>query len=73
MSSLFLRIVTAVLALGAAGAFGFGAAQLFHQAQQLSATYGGGFVLIVALMTMLVLISIVRMPLTHANVRRRHR
>ena len=73
MSPLFSRILTALLALGIAGAFGFGAAQVFRQAQQLWATFGAGFVLMLGLMTLLVLISLVRMPLSHASARRRHR
>ena len=72
-SSLFLRIVTVALALGVAAGLAAVAGQVVRQAQQLSANFGGGFVLIVALMTVLVLISIARMPLTHASVRRRHR
>jgi uncharacterized membrane protein len=51
----------------------FGANPILREIQQLSTTYGGGFVLLIALMTVLVLISIVKMPLTHASVRRRHR
>ncbi len=62
-------VLAAVLVIGVV----FGADPLLREVQQLSTTYGAGFVLIVALMTLLVLISIVRMPLTHANVRRRHR
>ena len=73
MSPLIWRILTALLAIGVVAGLAAVAGQVVRQAQQLSANFGGGFVLIVVLMTVLVLISIVRMPLTHASVRRRHR
>ena len=73
MSRSTWRILAPVLAIVlTVGAF-FGAAPILRELQQLSTTYGDGFVVIVGLMTVLVLISIVRMPLTHASVRRRHR
>jgi hypothetical protein len=73
MSPKISRILSAVLVAVLAAGLIFGGGPILRQAQQLSASYGEGFVLIVILMTVLVLISIVRMPLTHASVRRRHR
>jgi hypothetical protein len=59
---MFLRILTTALAFGVAGGFGFGVGQVLRQAQQITATFGGGFVLILMLMTMLVLISVILVP-----------
>jgi hypothetical protein len=73
MSSSILRFLTIVLAFATAVGFGCGIGVVARQAQQLSATYGGGFVLIVAMMTLLVLISIARMPLSHHAAGRRLR
>ena len=73
MSPMVLRSLTAVLVAVLAAGVLFGANPMLREIQQLSTTYGGGFVLLIALMTVLVLISIVKMPLTHASVRRRHR
>jgi hypothetical protein len=70
---MILRIVTAVLAAALGAGVVLAVRPIVREVQQLAATYGGGFVLLVVLMTVLVLISIVRMPLTHASVRRRHR
>lgn len=73
MSSLIWRTLSALLGVGVAGGLGLGAGQIARQAQQLAATFGAGFVLIVALMAVLMLISIVRMPLSHAGQERRRR
>ena len=73
MSRSTWRILAPFLAILLAVGVVFGAAPVLHVLQQLSTSYGAGFVLMVGLMTVLVLISIVRMPLTHASVRRRHR
>ena len=74
MSSFILKILALVLAFAAAGGLGWGIGMIARQTQQISATYGGGFVLIVAMMTLLVLISIARMPLSHhAQAHRPHR
>jgi putative copper export protein len=67
------RILALVSAAVLVAGLLFGANPIIHEVQQLSTTYGDGFVVLVALMTVLVLISIVKMPLTHASVRRRHR
>jgi len=73
MSRSTWRILAPVLAAIVVAGVLFAANPILREVQQLAATYGGGFVLMVALMTVLVLISIVRMPLTHASARRRHR
>jgi ABC-type transport system involved in cytochrome c biogenesis permease subunit len=72
MSSSILRILTVILAFAAAAGFGWGIGIVARQTQQLSTVYGPGFVMIVAMMTLLVLISIARMPLSqHAAHRLR--
>jgi hypothetical protein len=73
MSPLILRLSTTLFAFLAAGGFGWGVGVVARQAQQLSATFGGGFVLILVMMTLLVLISLARLPLSHAASRRRSR
>lgn len=73
MSSSIVRILTIVLAFAAAVGLGCGIGVVTRQTLQLSDTYGGGFLLIVAMMTLLVLISIARMPLSHHAQARRPR
>jgi len=73
MSRSTWRVLAPLFAVVLVAGVIFGALPILHEVQHLSTTFGGGFVLMVGLMTVLVLISIVRMPLTHASVRRRHR
>ncbi|HEY1425131.1 MAG TPA: hypothetical protein VGF50_00540 [Caulobacteraceae bacterium] len=73
MSSWLLRILITSGAMALAAGLGFSAGPVLRWGRQLSDDYGDGFVVIVALMTMLVLISIVRMPLSHAHSTRRRR
>lgn len=72
MTPLIWRILAAVVSLGVAG-LALGAGEIIRWARNVSTSYGAGFLLIVGLMTLLALISIVRMPLSHAPARRRHR
>ena len=65
MSSFALKTLTIVLAFAAAVGLGCGIGVVARQTVQLSDAYGGSFLLIVAMMTLLVLISVVRMPLNH--------
>jgi hypothetical protein len=73
MSSVTWRIILTLAAFAAAVGFGCGIGLVARQTQALAATYGEGFTLIVGLMTLLLLISVARMPLSHASVRRRRR
>lgn len=70
MTPLMWRILAAVACLGV-GALALGAGEIVRWARAMSTSYGAGFMVIVGLMTLLALISIVRMPLSHAPARRR--
>ena len=67
MSSKLSRILLILLAFAVALGLVLGGGQVVQWAQSLSESYGVGFVVIVGLMTLLVLISIVRMPLSQAH------
>ena len=73
MSSWTSGILITSAALALAAGLGFGAGPALRWAQRLSSDYGGGFVVIVGLMTRLALISIFRMPLSHAQLTRHRR
>ena len=73
MSTQLWRILGILTAFAVVLGVVLGGGPMMRWAQSLSESYGGGFVVLAGLMTLLVLISIVRMPLSHANARRRHR